>query len=136
MDRKSILVIVVCVAFMVLWQAVLVPKYFTNPAPPRSTNNVATATSPTGIASNGTATATTTTPTTPATPFSRPTFSTNIAAEIIVLTNENARYTFTSQGGGLKQVELWKFPETISRKTKSATSTNGLVTLNEHAHLP
>ena len=136
MDRKSILVIIVCVAFMFLWQAVLVPKYFTTPAPPRSTNDVATATGPAGtVSSNGTATVTS--PVAAPTPtVVRPTFSTNTAEELIVLTNENARYTFTSQGGGLKQVELMKFPETITRKSKSASPTNGLVTLNDFAQLP
>jgi len=38
MDRKSILVIVVCIGFMFLWQAVFVPKYFTTPVAPGSTN--------------------------------------------------------------------------------------------------
>ena len=134
MDRKSILVIVACIGFMFLWSGVLVPKYFTTPPAPGSSNRVAVATSPTNAASSNVAS--TATAAAPATPFVRPTFSTNTAEQLIVLTNENARYTFTSQGGGLKQVELWKFPETISRKTKTGTSTNGLVTLNENAHLP
>jgi len=137
MDRKSILVIVVCIGFMFLWQAVFVPKYFTTPVAPGSTNQVATATSPAGATgSNATSTATTSIPTAPPAEFTRPTFSTNTTEELIVLTNENARYTFTSQGGGLKQVELLKFPETVSRRGKSASPTNGLVTLNEHAPLP
>lgn len=136
MDRKSILVIALCIGFMVLWTTVLVPKYFTTPAPPKSTNDVATATSPAGPASsNGTTTATS--PGAAPTPsIVRPTFSTNTAEELIVLTNENARYTFTSQGGGLKLVELMKFPETITRKSKNAPPTNGLVTLNDFAQLP
>lgn len=136
MDRKSILVIVICIGFMFLWTTVLVPKYFTNPAPPGSTNDVASATRPAGtVSSNGTVTATL--PVAAPTPsVVRPTFSTNTAEELIVLTNENARYTFTSHGGGLKLVELLKFPETISRKSKGASPTNGLVTLNDFAQLP
>jgi YidC/Oxa1 family membrane protein insertase len=134
MDRKSILVIVACIGFMFLWSGVLVPKYFTTPPAPSSSNRVAVATSPTNAATSNVIS--TGTAAVPAAPFVRPTFSTNSAEELIVLTNENARYTFTSQGGGLKQVELWKFPETISRKTKSGASTNGLVTLNENAQLP
>jgi len=135
MDRKSIAIIVACIGFMFLWSGVLVPKYFTRPPAPGSSNKVAVATSPSN-ATTTSITSTATTPAAPAAPFVRPTFSTNTSEELIVLTNENARYTFTSQGGGLKQVELWKFPETISRKTKSVGSTNGLVTLNENAQLP
>src|SRR5690242_4320933 len=131
MDRKSIAVIVACIGFMFLWTGVLVPKYFTKPPPPgyqaKGTN------APSSLAASN-ATAPTSASPAPApaanVSFVRPTFATNIAEQSIVLTNENARYTFTSQGGGLKQVELWKFPETISRKTKSGAATNGLVTLN------
>ena len=136
MDRKSILVIVACVGFMFLWQMVLVPKYFTKPPAPGSNQGTNAPSSGSVTASNSPATASASSPAAPTAPFSRPTFSTNTAEELIVLTNENARYTFTSQGGGLKQVELWKFPETISSKPKTGTSTNGLVTLNENAQLP
>jgi len=137
MDRKSILVIVVCVGFMILWQAVFVPRYFTTkPAPGSATNRIATAQTPvTGGVSN-TATATTNIPAVTGAAPVRPAFSTNTAETLVVLTNENARYTFTSRGGGLKLIELLKFPETISRNSKGRAPTNGLVTLNDHAHLP
>jgi YidC/Oxa1 family membrane protein insertase len=52
------------------------------------------------------------------------------------MTNENARYTFTSLGGGLKSIELVKYPEKISRKKKTESPTNGLATLNDHAPAP
>ncbi|HEX5221398.1 MAG TPA: membrane protein insertase YidC [Verrucomicrobiae bacterium] len=137
MDRKSIVVIIACIGFMFLWSGVLVPKYFTKPAPPGS--NIKGTNAPSAGSTSGTnvPATVTTSPSVPTNaPFVRPTFATNTAEQLIVLTNENARYTFTSQGGGLKQVELWKFPETISRKIKSGASTNGLVTLNENAQLP
>lgn len=137
MDRKSIAVIVACIGFMFLWSGVLVPKYFTKPPAPGSSRKGTNLPSPSSATtSNGTSTITASSSAATNTPFVRPTFSTNTAEELIVLTNDNARYTFTSLGGGLKQVELWKFPETISRKTKAAGSTNGLVTLNENAKLP
>ncbi|MFO1513618.1 MAG: membrane protein insertase YidC [Verrucomicrobiota bacterium] len=137
MDRKSILLIIVCVGFMFLWQMVLVPKYFTTPAVPGSATNSpaltqqAEASSP----SNDTTTAATPAPAAPAGAFVRPTFSTNTAEELISLSNDNARYTFTSHGGGLKEIELLKFPETITRRSQDSSRTNGLATLNAHAKL-
>lgn len=135
MDRKSILVIIICIGFMVLWQTVLVPKFFTSPPVPGSQTNNPAMTPPTGagVTSNAQGTVTASAPAAPTSPFTRPTFSTNAAEELVVLTNADARYTFTSQGGGLKEVELVKFPETISRRSKG---TNGLATLNGDAHLP
>jgi YidC/Oxa1 family membrane protein insertase len=50
------------------------------------------------------------------------------------VSNGNARYTFTSRGGGIKLVELLKYPETVSalRKKKSAQAQD-VATLNESA---
>ena len=134
MDRKSIIVVAVCIGFILLWQAVLVPKYFTNPPKPSvpgatapaagSTQTVATAQSPAPVAAVTSGT------------MVRPTFTTNSAEELLVLTNENARYIFTSRGGGLKEIELVQFPETITRKRKDQAAGHKVATLNTHAHLP
>jgi YidC/Oxa1 family membrane protein insertase len=135
MDRKSIAVIVVCMGLMFLWQGVLVPKYFSEkrPVAPLDTNAPP-------------ATATTTTAGTPAlTPApgaaltgstTRPVFKTNAVSQLLVISNENARYTFTSQGGGLKHIELVKFPETITRKRKDAPATTNVATLNTEGLMP
>jgi YidC/Oxa1 family membrane protein insertase len=141
MDRKSIIVIVGCIGLMFFWSAVLVPKYFMTEAPPRSLATNAPAAAPTSTALESTNTATTTTPPppgagAPSVAFVRPTFDTNSVEELLVLTNENARYTFTSRGGGLKDVQLLKFPENVSRKRKESSATNDLATLNPNAHLP
>jgi len=136
MDRKSILVIVVCVGFMFLWTTVLVPKFFTTPPVPGSPTNAPALMPPTGGSSPSNATTTTPPPVAPAEAYVRPAFSTNTAEELIVLTNQDARYTFTSLGGGLKRVELLKFQETISRHGKGASGSNDLVTLNDYSHLP
>src|SRR5207249_8102625 len=56
--------------------------------------------------------------------------------ETLVLENENARYTFTSVGGGLKLVELKHYPATVSCRSKKTTDTNGLATLNTRAPEP
>src|SRR6266851_1388390 len=63
-------------------------------------------------------------------------FSTPAGAkeEVQVLTNENARYTFTSYGGGLKLVELTKYPETVSCHSKLKETK--VASLNPGAPLP
>src|SRR5581483_10077172 len=60
--------------------------------------------------------------------------NTNIPEELLVVTNENARYTFTSYGGGLKLVELVHYPDTVPnwREHKKA-ETNRFATLNAGA---
>jgi YidC/Oxa1 family membrane protein insertase len=134
MDRKSILVIVVCVGLMALWSMVLVPKYFTQPLPPAATN--VTTRLP---ATNGVQPVPTTTPPPPTlspAPTNRPAFATNTAEQTLTLTNENARYTFTSHGGGLKTVDLIRYQENISRRRKGQPLTNGVVKLNMNSPAP
>lgn len=137
MDRKSILVIVGCIGLMFVWSAVLVPKYFMNQAPPRpvTTNAPAARGTNTALEAAAPATATSAAPAVPGVAFVRPAFDTN-SEQLVVLTNENARYTFTSLGGGLKTVQLVKFPENVSSKHAAQSATNELATLNPHAHLP
>jgi YidC/Oxa1 family membrane protein insertase len=65
-------------------------------------------------------------------------FDTNSRENLIVISNADARYTFTSRGGGLKTVELLKYPETISARWKkeSESSTNDFATLNARTSIP
>src|ERR1700721_1972925 len=67
-----------------------------------------------------------------------PAFDTNLPESLIVLTNATARYTFTSRGGGLKQVELLGYPETISARWRKQDEnpSNGVATLNAHVSVP
>ena len=67
-----------------------------------------------------------------------PVFDTNMPEQLLVLTNNRARYTFTSRGGGLKLVELLDYPETISARWKieNTTASNGVATLNTRAPVP
>ena len=56
---------------------------------------------------------------------------------LMVLTNDGARYTFTSHGGGLKTVELLKYPELVSCGIRQTVSpSNRVATLNPQALLP
>lgn len=118
------------VVFIILWVFVIVPKYLTPPARPQATNTVATVQSnlPAGTA--------------PATPPAL-TAATNVAAPVaappatevtLTVTNAEARYTFTSHGGGLKQVELLQYPETSGRDRKQLAGR--VATLNTKAPVP
>ncbi len=128
---------VACIGFLFLWQGVLVPKYFMEkrPVTAMSTNvpnaTLSSTTSNTNVAANVAS------PTAaPAATVSRADISTNAPEQLLVITNENARYTFTSRGGGLKEIELVKFKETIARKRKDQAAVTNFATLNTHAHLP
>src|SRR6267378_7118578 len=109
MDRTSILVLVVCFIFLMLWYPLVVNKlYPPKPLPPGATNAASTLTA-------------TNQPTAPSpsnpveTPVPHPVANTNVAEELLVVTNDHSRYTFSSHGGGLKQVELLEFPATTPR---------------------
>jgi YidC/Oxa1 family membrane protein insertase len=127
MDRTSIIIIVVCLILFGLWSFVLMPKWYPQRGLPRGTN--APATTVTGTNQGGTVTnpsvlaeATTNAP--------RLAVDANIPEDLEVITNENARYTFTSHGGGLKLVELVKYPETVSARRQKNPETNRVATLN------
>lgn len=132
MDRQTIIIIAICVLAMLLGPRLINKMFPPVPLPPGQTNVVNTATSPgTNQASQASATtsavpaATTTGTTTVTTP---PTAVQYLGAEqLIEVTNATARYIFTSHGGGLKTIELLRFPETVLRH---ATTTNEFATLN------
>jgi YidC/Oxa1 family membrane protein insertase len=63
-------------------------------------------------------------------------FDTNLPERLVVLTNANARYTFTSRGGGLKTVELLQYPQHISVRWKKTPGSDALATLNTHSVVP
>src|SRR5881409_1585711 len=104
MDRKSIIVLILCGVLFLLW-AQMVPRLY--PPQPRSSTNApaqTTITSATGTPTAAPLEAT-------HSPYIPP--APDAPEELITLTNENARYTFTSHGGGLKLVELLKYPESV-----------------------
>ena len=136
MDRKSLIVVAACVALMLLWSMVLVPKlYPPQPLPPGTTNTVATPDTITAT-SVPPAVVVPALPTASPAPIPVPAFQTNAVEQIVALTNDNARYIFTSQGGGLKAVELVHYPETLSRQRRKQPLTNNLATLNTPAPAP
>jgi YidC/Oxa1 family membrane protein insertase len=132
MDRKSIIVIASCLFLIVLWNFMIVPKLNPpRPIPPGATN----APVPTLAATNPPVTAPPPTPEAPAPP-PKPVVSVNVPEELVEVTNENAHYTFTSHGGGLKLVELLHYPETISKSREKRAQTNNVATLNNYTRAP
>jgi len=63
-------------------------------------------------------------------------FDADAPEQLIVLTNANVRYTFTSRGGGLKLVEFPAYPETVSARWKKSAATNAVATLDNHTPAP
>src|SRR5512140_1802041 len=121
MDRKSILVIVLCVGLLIGWNTLVNRLYPPKPAPARSTNTVTQVEAPAaGLTNNSGTNATgSVSPAVTAPAGSAASafiVDTNTPEDLVVITNDNARYTFTSYGGGLKKVELIRYPETVRRK--------------------
>jgi len=130
MDRTGIIVVSICGALLVLWfiqTQKQEARWQQQQAEFARTNIVSTPQSP---VNSSTASLTTTT--------SIQIFDTNAPENKIVLSNADARYTFTSRGGGLKTVELLKYPETISARWKKEgeSSANGFATLNARTPVP
>ncbi len=132
MDRKSIIVIVACMGLMFLWLNVLHPKIFPPiPVPPPRPG----LTNAAGLTAGPALTANSAAPAPGLNSYVRPAFATNLDAPTVVLTNDNARYTFTALGGGISQIALVKFPETVAHQRKGSP-TNSFATLNVNAPLP
>ena len=127
MDRKSIIALVVCFLVLMLWYPLVNRIYPPKSLPPGATNAPAAALALT----NRTATPSPAPPVLEQpVPAPKPIVSANVPEELLVVTNSNARYTFTSHGGGLKLVELVHYPETVSTRREKQPQTNNLATLN------
>ena len=130
MDRKSIIILLISFVLILSWSRLV--QHFYPPVPVTiGTNGVASATNQFGT--NRAAATADNAPSPPATLSAAtvPTFVAPKAAEVLeVLENENARYTFSSHGGGLKLVEL-KANGVVKQPANS-----GPVTLNTQAPVP
>src|SRR5271154_6585654 len=125
MDRTGIIVVSICAILFVAW-FVEEQKYQSHLPPPQlATNTVAAAQS--SVVSSPVV-STTTVPV--------QIFDTNAPEKLVVITNADAIYTFTSRGGGLQSVKLTKYPDSVPLRWKKEMATNGVVTLNAHAPVP
>jgi YidC/Oxa1 family membrane protein insertase len=134
MDRKTLLIVAICVVFWFGLNQIIDRVY---PPPPRHATVATNSVPLTGtITTNAVAAPATTTAATNAAPTHAERFAvdTNAPEEVMVATNENARYTFTSHGGGLKLVELLHYPETVRRR--NGPPAGGVATLNGENLVP
>src|SRR5438552_16028319 len=134
MDRKSILILVVCFALLMLWYPLVNKLYPRKPLPVTGTNAAPAALS----ATNAPTGASNAQPVLAESPSvaPKPFVSTNVPEELFFVTNENARYTCTTHGGGLKLIELLKYPETVSTRREKQPQTNRVATLNTFTPAP
>ena len=130
MDRTSVIVIAACLLLIVLWNFIIAPKLNPpRPIPPRATNAPALL-----ATTNQTTTTTPPLAETPTAPL-KLIASTNVPEQLVEVTNENAHYTFTSYGGGLKLVELLRYPETVSSRPQKQLQANN-ATLDTYTPAP
>jgi len=130
MDKTGIIVVSLCGALLVWW-FMEQKKVAEQQARYAATHPVAVA-----VAAGTNAPPTfTTTVTTPAPVV---VFDTNAPEQTLVLTNGRARYTFTSRGGGLKQIELLDYPQTVSARWKDSVTNAAaaVTTLNARTTVP
>src|ERR1700676_5213201 len=123
MDRKSIAILVVCGLLLFCMNLLVNRKYPPIPVPV-STNQITSATSQTyGGTNAGTVQSA----------GGNQSFIGNVSnvvstivvhpempEELQVVSNDNARCTFTSRGGGLKKVELFRYADTVSSRRQKA----------------
>ena len=134
MDKTGIIVVSICVALLGVWfferikqeeHAAVTAQAAQLQAQLAATNAI------TPLTPSGAPLTTTTLPTAPAA------FNTNLPEQLIVLTNAQVRYTFTSRGGGLKLIELLRYPETISARWKGEVhNSSSVASLNTRSSIP
>ena len=142
MDRKSIAVLVASFIVLVAWFPLMNLIYPPKPLPATNTfaqTLIGTNRAPSLFATTNPEPATVA-PARPASAAPTPAIAAKPIAdrpeapeEIVLIENENARYFFTSHGGGLKLVELKKYPADVGRRKDKSLTTNGLATLNTGA---
>ena len=129
MDKTGIIVVSLCV-LLLGWWFVEQNKIAKQQAEYLKTHPVA-------VATNAIATTASTGASAITAPESPAIFTANGPEQTLVLTNGRARYTFTSRGGGLKQVDLLDYPETISARWKGQiTNSASIAVLNARVDVP
>ncbi len=141
MDRKTILILVACFGLMLLWPSLVDRIYPPPKKAPRPTNlvtqaelaNAASLTNPPGATNRPASVPVIAAPSSPVAAWVRPVEP----EELMTLETEDARYTFTSYGGGLKTVELKQYHASVAcGRNAETTNTTALVTLNDGAPVP
>ncbi|MBI4661376.1 MAG: membrane protein insertase YidC [Verrucomicrobia bacterium] len=136
MDRRSVIVLLLSFLLLMVWYP-LTTRLFPPVPLPGGTNTLATATNETITNISQVATqAPTLVPAPEADPLSSQPFRPPGPEETLTVEDENARYVFTSHGGGVKLVELKQYRATVACDRKSRSDTNNLASLNTLAPVP
>ncbi|MEI9864123.1 MAG: membrane protein insertase YidC [Limisphaerales bacterium] len=127
MDRTGIIVVSICAILFGAW-FIQLQKYQSHQPPQvaaysgtNAQNHAVTTSSAVGSPSV-------------ATPWIN--LDTNAPESLITVTNADARYIFTSRGGGLQSVKLTKYPDSVPLRWKKEMATNSVATLNADAPVP
>jgi YidC/Oxa1 family membrane protein insertase len=141
MDRRSLILLIITCALLVLWYPLMWRIYPPKPIP--ATNLVVSPAPPgsTGVMTSLTSTGpvqATMPQTAPARPgFVEPGFRPPPSGEAeVTLENAEARYVFTSHGGGIEKVELKEFQDTIICRERNSNGRVGRATMNRFALTP
>jgi len=138
MDRKSIPIVIICLLLVFMLPRLANRIFPPKPLPPSATNQVASAVQRDTNTSEVTRTETPQLEEQPKAASASKSFSTpsNVVEQTLIITNDDARYTFTSHGGGLRRIELLHYRETISRAHRKQPLTNNFAELNAHVSVP
>src|SRR5258706_15297058 len=124
MDRKAILVLVISFVLLLLWYPLVSRLYPPKPLPPRTNTTFTATTNPPGLSTNQPALSAATNQSTAASvaPSIPKPIEANAPEQVLFFTNDNARYTFSSHGGGIKLIELLNYKQRVPCRTKILTN--------------
>jgi len=132
MDRKSIIVLIACFLLLFSWPLIVNKIFPPKPLPPGVTN----APPPSLTSTNVGATSTVAPPVVEAPEVRPPVSATNVPEQTLELTNSEARYTFTSYGGGLNLVQLLRYRESVATRAERRSRGGPVATLNSATPAP
>ncbi|HKQ38908.1 MAG TPA: membrane protein insertase YidC, partial [Verrucomicrobiae bacterium] len=131
MDKKSIIIVAISFLLLVLWFPLTNRLWPPTPAP-HKTNQIVFQTN---VATTQTVATVTNQPTTVTPPVRATLVNTNAPEELAEIETDDARYIFTSHGGGLKTAELKRYPAVITCNDKGVSESNR-VRLNTGTAVP
>ncbi len=136
MDRTSIIVIVACLILIGLWTTVLTPKLFPPKPLPAGPTNAAAGSFTNQIGANQLAGTNGAVKIEETLSAAQPITNAIIPEQVLEVTHVQVRYVFSSHGGGVKEIDLLGYPETISTRRQKTPETNRVATLNRFSPAP
>lgn len=141
MDRKSIVILALSFGLLMLWYPLVNRLYPPQPIPESellagSTNAPATPSAPGATSASAPAVSTPAAAAISAPLVETPWTRVERPEETLVLETDHARYVFTSHGGGIREVELKGYNETVGRQARKAGVEQQLAALNRGAPVP